>query len=53
MHDAGGDEAQSRSAEALVLDGSVSDVAAAMQGHRPPKRVARLAVVESCVIALS
>ena len=52
MNDGGRDEAQARRPEALVLKGSVSDFTLAMEEHRPPERVAGLALVEAGVAAL-
>jgi hypothetical protein len=47
------DEAQARRSEALVLEGSVSDFTLAMEEHRPPERVAGLALVEASMTALT
>ena len=49
----GGDEAQTRCAEALVFEGAVPDFALAMEEHRTTQRVARLALVQSGVAALA
>jgi hypothetical protein len=49
----GGNEAQARRAEAVVLEGSISDFALAMKEHRAPQRVAGLALVETGMAALA
>lgn len=50
MDDGSRDEAQARRAEALVLEGSVSDFALAMEEHCPSERVARLALIKLILI---
>ena len=49
----GGDEAQTRCAEALVLEGTVSNFSLTVKEHRAPQRVAGLALVETGVAALA
>ena len=53
MNDGGGDEAQAGRAEALVLEGAVSDFSLTMEEYRAPQRVAGLALVQSGVAALA
>ena len=53
VNDGGGDETETRSTEALVFEGTISDFALTMEEHRPPERVACLALVETRVAALT
>lgn len=53
MNYGGGDEAQTRCAEALVFEGAVSNFSLAVEEHRTAQRVAGLALVETGMAALA
>ena len=48
-----GDEAQSRRAETLVFEGTISNFSLTMKEHRTAQRVAGLALVETGMAALA
>ena len=52
VNDGGGDEAEARRAEALVLEGAISNFSLAVEEHRAPQRVTCLALVGLSVIWL-
>ncbi len=53
MNDSGSDETQARRAEALVLEGAVSNFPLTVKEYRAPQRVAGLALIETGVAALA
>ena len=53
VNDGSGDEAQARCAEALVLEGAVSNFSLTVEEHRATQRVAGLAFVETGMAALA
>jgi hypothetical protein len=53
INDGGGDEAQTRRAEALVFESAVSNFSLTMKEHCAPQSIAGLALVETSMTALA